>query len=292
MFGGMRVLLATSLLLLPLGSGASISTVLLDASNLQLNFAPGKGELPVLASRDAEALPERLATLSSRLESASVLAVFDGASFGGDFAGADWVCDRLSDTAVPPRVLFTDGRRTSADDELVLRLQEIGNAECAASATRISSGAATVLLERPPGDDPTPVIGATLLKSAAGKSKRQRREAFLRSCGLTRMGDQVHLPSFTPSQRTRSLSLLRAIHKIEPGVVRVSRLEQPAAIIVSDDRGLRRRCFALASPPVVLGRAQFFNWLEQEERARLTGAYPGEAEAPLADLEEDALDDD
>ena len=92
---------------------------------------------------------------------------------------------------------------------------------------------------------PKPVFAATLLKSAAGKGKRSKREAFLRTCGLNRMGDTVHLPVYEELQQERALALICGLHALERGVVRIERLSNPAALVVSDDRGLRRRCFAL-----------------------------------------------
>ena len=98
-----------------------------------------------------------------------------------------------------------------------------------------------------------------------GKGKRDKREAFLRTCGLTRMGDTVHLPAFEDTQQERALALVRGLHSLERGIIRMERLSDPATVVVSDDRGLRRRCFTLANPPVVLGRKQWENWLLRVE---------------------------
>ena len=43
-----------------------------------------------------------------------------------------------------------------------------------------------------------------------GKGKRDKREAFLRTCGLTKMGDTVHLPAFDATQQERALGALVA----------------------------------------------------------------------------------
>ena len=77
------------------------------------------------------------------------------------------------------------------------------------------------------------------------------------------MGDTVHLLSYLPQQQERSLGLVRGLHSIERGVLKFDSLERPSVLVVSDDRGLRRRCFSLAQPPVVMGANQFFNTLRQ-----------------------------
>ena len=127
----------------------------------------------------------------------------------------------------------------------------------------ISTGQARSTLEQANLPSPRPVFSATLLKSALGKSKRDKREAFLRSCGLSRMGDTAHFPCFDETQRERTLGLFRGLHSLERGVLRVTVLKDPVVMIVTDDRGLRRRCFQLANPPVVFGRQQFVKWMER-----------------------------
>ena len=113
--------------------------------------------------------------------------------------------------------------------------------------------------------DNTAAIDIVKSHGASGKSKRDKREAFLKTCGLTRMGDTVHLLAYDDVQQARSLALMRGLCMLERGIVRIERLANPAALVVSDDRGLRRRCFSLASPPVVLGRKQWENWLMRIE---------------------------
>lgn len=241
------------------GAAAAFSSVFIDASNLQLVLRPGGASLAV-HSLDVAELPRRLGALAELLGgSPAVHAVFDGASFGRAHEGASWTCE---DPTI--RVAFTDGARTSADDALVALAQEAGAAARAPPAEAVSSGRAIELLERgalssaPAGG----VLAATLKRSASGKSKRDTREAFLKTVGLTKMGDTAHLPAFTEAQRARSLALARGMHKLDRGTLALSHLEAPAAIVVSDDRGLRRRCFALPNPPAVLGRSQLFNLLD------------------------------
>ena len=45
-------------------------------------------------------------------------------------------------------------------------------------------------------------------------------------------------------------------------VITFRQLNMPNAIVVSDDRGLRRRCLDLPLPPVVLSSSQFYHWLD------------------------------
>ena len=188
-------------------------------------------------------------------------AIFDGRAFDGVHAGASWECDPEVPNALPVRVQFT-GVDESADDALTALAQQLGEAEGTLPPEATTSGAARTALGQQL-EAPKPVYAATLLKSAMGKGKRSKREAFLRTCGLTRMGDTVHLPTFDDSQQARTLNLVQGLHSIERGIVRMEMLKNPNTMVVTDDRGLRRRCFALANPPVVFGRAQFANWMER-----------------------------
>lgn len=243
--------------------------VLLDASNLQLSLRPGGATLG-LTHLDVDHLPSRLDALSKSFSpAAACTAIFDGNAFDGEHAGKSWTCEEEVPDATPLNVRFT-AKLSSADDELVQVAQEIGASAGSSSAEAVTSSHVRHALETLPLVDAPrattrPVYAVTLLRSAMGKSKRDKREAFLKSCGLRKMGDTVHLPSFTATQQERSLALIRGLHTLERGVVRIDKLERPSAIVVSDDRGLRRRCHLLANPPVVLGRAQFFNWMEREQ---------------------------
>ena len=253
-------------------SASALGSVLIDASNLQLGLRPGLATLG-LTSAEQPYLPARLDALSKLFEpAATVEAIFDGTAFEGAHMGETWICDPEVPDATPLRVRFTD-RHDSADDALVQTAQALGSTAGASAAEPISSGHARTLLEASPMAEPTPTFSVQLLKSAMGKSKRDKREAFLRTCGLMRMGDTVHLPTFLPSQQERSLALVRGLHSLERGVVSVAQITQPVAMVVSDDRGLRRRCFGLASPPVVMGRSQFFNMLDRImlDRSRAAG---------------------
>jgi len=251
----------TLVTVVPLLSTA-VSHVVLDASNLQLGLRPGGATLS-LSSLDVPRLPERLDVMMRLLApeggEVSATALFDGGAFDGVHAATEWECEAEAADSAPVRVRFTK-ERESADDAVVALAQAIGEAAQAPSAEAVTSGNARSVLEQTL-PTPPPVFTATLLKSAMGKGKRSKRESFLRTCGLTRMGDTVHLPVFEESQQTRALALVRGLHSLERGVVRFERLSAPAALVVSDDRGLRRRCFSLPCPPVVLGRKQWENWL-------------------------------
>ena len=247
----------------------SITHVLLDASNLQLGLRPGGAALG-LSSLEVPRLHERIDVVVRKLMTAdaadigiSTTALFDGGAFDGVHASTEWECAPEAPDAAPVRVQFTKVRE-SADDALVARAQAVGDAALTPRVEPVTSGHARSMLEQQlPW--PRPVFAATLLKSAAGKGKRDKREAFLRTCGLLRMGDTVHLPVFDETQQERALALIRGLHALERGVVRLEMLTEPAALVVSDDRGLRRRCFSLPAPPVVLGRKQWEKWLLRVE---------------------------
>jgi hypothetical protein len=193
--------------------------ILLDASNLQLSLRPGFNELG-LTSLDSDHLPSQLDVLSkSFLPAASCTAIFDGAAFDGAYAGDSWTCDDEVPDAAPVHVRFT-GVKESADDELVSLAHEIGSTSGSSPAKMVTSKQVLTALEGS-HDEHRPVYAVTLLRSAMGKGKRDKREAFLRSCGLKRMGDTVHLMTFLPVQQERSLALVRGLHSLERGVVRM-----------------------------------------------------------------------
>lgn len=249
----------------PLMISSSLSWILLDASNLQLGLRPSLiSAHPDIDSFDTPKLAARLDKLAKALGGSGLQteAVFDAGAFGGVHEGARWLCEPDLPDANPLTISFTSNL-DSADDALVGRAQEIGEAAGAPRPAAETAGHARTLLESELAS-PRPVFAVTLLKSASGKSKRDKREAFLRTVGLTRMGDTVHLPTFDATQQERSLALMRGLKSLERGVLRVERLDHPAALVVSDDRGLRRRCFNLPNPPVVFGRSQFLNALMRD----------------------------
>ena len=278
------------MMIIAVASTATIKSIVLDASNLQLSLRDGLST-PNLWSHDLPALAPKLDRvarfLTDELHAAagsnpgvprgvdesvnadenakdslvSTTAIFDGRAFEEVHAGKSWRCDPEVPDALPIDIHFT-GERESADDYLTALVQQLGTAEGSSAPETITTGAARTELEQAMGA-PKPVYAATLLKSAMGKGKRSKREAFLNTCGLKKMGDTVHLPAFDDVQQERTLNLIRGLHSLERGIVRLERLERPTALVVTDDRGLRRRCFSLANPPVVFGRAQFANWIER-----------------------------
>jgi len=272
---GAALRLVTVLGALAASASIQIGSIFLDACNLQLFVEPARPSS--LNSMQVDDLSRRLLLLSRYVAyldpytvdvpdgepPATVCAVFDGAAFHGEHAGCQWQqCDEPE--GVPAggcspglRVVFTE-KRASADDVLLQMVQEEGAKVGCAVPEQISAKQAGALLSQEPL--PRPVVAAVRQRSLAGRSKREQREAFLRTCGLPRVGDIAHLPAFTEAQRERSIALLRGLDKLENAVT-YSRLDKPVAMVVSDDRGLRRRCFELPCPPVVLGRNQLLNWL-------------------------------
>ena len=267
-------------------AGASVATIqriILDASNMQLSLRDGLST-PNLWSHDLPALAPKLdgiaRFLTDELRAARhpgdhgdgdegadaapcettddvivrTTAIFDGRAFEEVHAGKSWRCDPEVPNALPIDIHFT-GERESADDYLTALVQQLGEEASSSAPEIITTGAARTELEQAMGT-PKPVYAATLLKSAMGKGKRSKREAFLNTCGLKKMGDTVHLPAFDDVQQERTLNLIRGLHSLERGIVRLDRLERPTALVVTDDRGLRRRCFTLANPPVVFVRTR------------------------------------
>lgn len=267
--------LGLALLLHAVSGVSNVKTILLDASNLQFSLRPGLSNKG-LCSQDFHgvSLPAYLDSVAKVVGAEKIHAQFDGRSFGGMHAEESWECDAEIPNATPIHVSFT-GELTKADDVLVDLAQELGREASSPSPEIVTSGYVRSLLEQPiPA--PKPVFCATLLKSAMGKGKRSKREAFLNTCGLRKMGDMVHLPAFDESQQQRSLALVRGLHSLERGVVRLEKLGGSSTMVVSDDRGLRRRCFLLANPPVVFGRMQFFNFMERLMLEKAEQAEAGE----------------
>ena len=245
-------------LLFSTANALAFSHIVLDASNLQLGLRPGLS-VPSLSSLDVPRLAERMDVMTRLLTERAgggdapgetlTTAIFDGSAFDGLHAGTEWTCDPEAPEASPVTVRFTDAR-VSADDAVVAFTQEIGSVSEAPRAEPSTTGHARSVLEQPLAA-PRPIFAVTLLKSAMGKGKRDKREAFLRTVGLTKMGDTVHLPAYDDTLQDRSLNLIRGLHSLERGIVRIEKLTRPTMLVVSDDRGLRRRCIQLAHPPVV-----------------------------------------
>jgi len=223
-----------------------ISAVLLDACNLQLDFellnsAPPR---PIVTSIQCHDLPGRLATLTQSVlpsldaagvqQAAVATAVYDGAAYHGNFYDGVW--DAVMDGCA--KIHFTS-QYESADDRLMRMIEAItASTPSAAPPKTLTATEAIDVLEK--GDTPRPVIVATRQRAVPGKADRERRENFLKSCGLPRLGDSSHLIAFNEMQRGRSLNLVRGLKKLGPGIITFRQLEEPALMLVTDDRGLRR----------------------------------------------------
>ena len=255
-----------------------LGRLLLDACNLQLHLSASPQEHLRLTSADADDLHKLLSRLTHTAMSdiqrhlqhepatslldtpkpsetlLATTAVFDGRAWDGAWASMQSDPYSTDEYGNPLHVVFTD-TTSSADDLLydMARSDAAGREPAAAL-----SGAEAEKLFAAGGPV---VVAATRNRSLAGRAQRERREAFLRNCGLPRIGDNAHLPGLNEAQRSRSLGLIKGLRKLGPEAVSFIHVADPATLVVSDDRGLRRRCMKLPSPPLVLGRAQFFNWL-------------------------------
>uniref|UniRef100_A0A7S0L5T7 Uncharacterized protein n=1 Tax=Coccolithus braarudii TaxID=221442 RepID=A0A7S0L5T7_9EUKA len=247
-----------------------VSSILLDACNLQLHLEQEHKEaLPTIASTNIDALPSKLLALVTVAAAPGITAVFDGAAFHYHFTGADWTlripqdegasnvdCDGV-ESANLLRIRFTE-RLRKADDELVQLARAA--TEGGEPIRKVAASEALKALRL----DCDAVVAVTRMRSLTGRRDRTKREAFLKSCGLPRVGDTAHMPSFTSWQRDRSINLVNGLHKLDQGTGAVvyHLIEQPDVVVATDDRGLRRKIMTLESPPAVLGRRQLFNWVE------------------------------
>eukprot|EP00965_Chrysotila_dentata_P073581 2430427-Pleurochrysis_carterae.AAC.1 len=250
-----------------------LKTIFLDACNLQLQLGQAAPDaIPTIESLEIDELPSRLCSLCE--SPPAITAVFDGAAFQKRFEGFDWSRpisdgdDQGGQAADNLRIRFTTGLR-KADDELV-EFVRAADVDCTPSTPIVATRAIKAL-----ESGKSVVLAVTRLRSLAGRRDRERREAFLKTCGLPRVGDTAHLPSFTPAQRERSIRLLAGLNSLESGggqVLRYSLIEDPQVLVVSDDRGLRRRLMTLKTPPAVLGRRQLYNWLYSLDSDGITEA--------------------
>lgn len=191
--------MATRLVLLLFNSigvhGIQIGSILIDASNLQLNVLPGVASS--ISSRAIDQLPQGLHLLSRYLAyldpwgedvppdvppPATVTVVYDGTAYYGKHASEVWL-QRDEPEGAPTggskdgiKVVFTGGPLASADDELVRLAQESGSIH-QQPLQPISVNAALDALQ---GDLPRPVIVVSRVRSVNGKSNRQQREVRAR----------------------------------------------------------------------------------------------------------------
>lgn len=180
--------------------------------------------------------------------------VFDGAAFHGEHMGCAWTGgdDSIS-------ITFTE-RMVSADDTIV---QLCGLCEQAAPPEQLTSKQAVALCEREPddGDAGVGAVTATLVKSPSGRSQRKRVEAHLSGVGLRNVGQTMSMPLLTPMQRARSLAVARGLARLGGDPIKFVHLPAPGAVVVTDDRGLARRCLTTAQPAMVLTSSQFASML-------------------------------
>lgn len=180
--------------------------------------------------------------------------VFDGAAFHGEHMGCAWSGGEDSIS-----ITFTD-RMVSADDTIV---QLCGLCEQAAPPKQLTGKQAVALCEREPedGDAGLGAVAATLLKSPSGRSQRKRVEAHLSGVGLRNVGQTMSMPLLTGPQRARSLAVARGLARLGGDPIKFVHLPAPGAVVVTDDRGLARRCSTMAQPAMVLTSSQFASWL-------------------------------
>ena len=250
-----------------------LASLFLDCCNLQLQLSHQGNNLR-LESPHVDELTDKLRVLTqsflpsldptASLPQTEIHAIFDGRAFHGKFATMRSDGMQLDQRGNRMQVVFTD-TTASADDLLYTKLSQCNQG--LQPAVGISSAEVEEILTRP--KEEACVFEATRLRSLSGAAHRSRREAFMRTCGLPRVGDVSHFPGLCEAQRARSLGLVKGVRKLPPGLVSFKHVREPVSILVSDDRGLRRRCMSLASPPLVFGRAQFYSLLvAQRTRGR------------------------
>ena len=188
-----------------------------------------------------------------RLTDAEV--VFDGAAFHGEHAGLSWAGGEGG-----MGITFTE-RLLSADDAI---MQMCDECEPAAPPRPVTPKQAVALCEQElPEGESRGAITATLVKSPSGSKQRKRVEAHLRGAGLKHLGQTMSMPLLTEPQRSRSLNVARGLARLGGNPIRFVHLPEPPALIVTDDRGLARRCAVRDTPSAVLTSAQLASWLSQ-----------------------------
>jgi len=245
--------------------------LLIDGSNLSLRFAASPN--PTLYSPDGETnvgalLAEMLQ--HPRLSDAEV--VFDGKAFYGVHAGCTWPGGEGGTS-----ITFTE-RSENADDAIT---QLCDACEPEAAPRVITSKQAVQICEDPlPECQSRGSISATLVRAPQGSKERKRIEAHLRGVGLRHIGQTMHMPLLTEAQRYRSLNVVRGLKRlgnVKNDPIKFVHLPEPPALVVTDDRGLSRRCSTRAEPCAVLTSAQLAVWLARfipdEEGEEYEGEY-------------------
>lgn len=267
-----------AVVLLPQLAVSLLPPILVDGSNLALRLGQEPAN-PSLFAAEAGDFSRVLGLLRDEPRTARAsgadCVVFDGIAFNRAHAGREWTDESGL------QVAFTADTQ-SADDLLLSRVREEGAGRPCVGGEILTARQVVALLE---GEDDAPLaFSGTLTRSVAiGRSNRAKQQQFLRSVGMQRVGATSHFLSFTEAQRARSLALVRGLQRFGDSV-QFTPVAEPAALLVTDDQGLRRRCMALDAPPAILGRQQLYNWLgnlaverEDEELRAVAADPPAEA---------------
>ena len=182
--------------------------------------------------------------------------VFDGKAFYGVHAGCTWLGGEDM-----PTITFT-GRSENADDAIT---QLCDACEPQSPPRIVTSKQAVAICELPlPETQSNGAISATLVRAPQGKKDRDRIEAHLKGVGLRNLGQTMCMPLLTEPQRERSLNVVRGLKRlgnVKNDPIKFVHLPEPPAVVVTDDRGLARRCSTRAEPCAVLTSAQLAVWL-------------------------------
>ena len=182
--------------------------------------------------------------------------VFDGKAFYGVHAGCTWLGGEDG-----PTITFTE-RAENADDAIA---QLCDACEPQSPPRIVTSKQAVAICELPlPETQSNGAISATLVRAPQGKKDRDRIEAHLKGVGLRNLGQTMCMPLLTEPQRERSLNVVRGLKRlgnVKNDPIKFVHLPEPPALVVTDDRGLARRCSTRAEPCAVLTSAQLAVWL-------------------------------
>lgn len=236
--------------------------LLVDGSNLQLGWsAAGR-----LSCDDCPGFHDLLGEFVDRTKQ-PVSVLFDGGAFHGDFAGERFESDSGLSVVFTP--IDDAGRWQSADDVLTATARSLaddGSVETEEMIAREAELLFADTIERCaaatcPADD-LPIISTIRVSSVAGKKHRDKVEAFFKSAGVDRLGQPVHMLSYTARQRERSLALCRGLRRLggpRGSPCTFERLRGATSLVASNDRRLRLRCANAGS--ILLSKQQLYSWL-------------------------------
>jgi len=234
-------------------SDLQVIEILLDANNMGLDLQEHPTGLPFIYHNY---LPEGFDKLARALSpSLPMTAIFDGNGYSSMLSNKEWVCDCGESTEY--RIRFTKSGKT-ADDALVEYITDAS--EGTPPAKRIRAHEALALLQSPELAQTVVTVERHAYSSAQQAAREfQELTAFFEECGLPKIRDVIHLPSFTEPQRVESLELLQKIVS-QSNYFKFARLDLPARLVVTDDLKLRQR---LAGDPVlILNTKQFYSWAQ------------------------------